>query len=215
MEHNPRNLSEFAQECLNAVSPLGTILHRAMEPSIEEARAFFSKRRFDAYVFADLCRYFTCCRLESTYLPDGITFERLRNNGMLIDCHGRTVRIWKADEDGELQGPGNSKAKREYFDQPFLSLFAPDPAAVKLATVWDYDFKTGILRLSLACPKSFDTFKPWQNPDCHFYLEFPHAATDVKPSPRFQEPPAFFEDIDLKPKRKAEDVGPDEGQEDD
>jgi hypothetical protein len=197
-------LAEFAQKSLSLLSPLGPVIYRAMEPSIEDARKYLAEpRKFDGYVFADLTRYHTCCRLESATLPEGIKFQRLQNNGMGFNCHGSVVRVWKGDEDGELRGPGTSKTKKEYFDQEFL-LFAPDPAQARYAVVWDYDFMPGLLTLSLACPKNFDQYRPWNNPDCHFYIEFPHAATEIAPSPEFSEPSPDG-DIELEPKRKVKD----------
>src|SRR5579862_3390113 len=36
LEHNKLELTDFANQSLKALSPLGSILHRAMEPSIED-----------------------------------------------------------------------------------------------------------------------------------------------------------------------------------
>ena len=193
--------SEFAKRSLELLAPLGQVLYRAMEPSVEEARKYFEGGRIDSYVFADLARYQTVRRLETAVLPGGVEFERLPNNGISFVCCGAAVHVWKADEGGELRGPGNSKSKQQYFDQEFL-LFEPDPSCAKFAIVWDYDFRTGLLTFSLACPESFDAYKPWNSPKCHFYIEFPHAATEIVPSHEFSEI-SSDSDIELKPKRKA------------
>lgn len=196
---------DFAKQSLELLSPLGPVLHRAMEPSLEEARAYFVDRQFDGYVFADLARYHTCCRLAAMALPPYVEFTRLRNNGIRFECRGATARVWKADEGGELQGPGNSKAKQEYFAQ--RELFSREPTQVRYAIVWEYDFATGLLIFSLACPREFDANRPWNNPDCHFYIEFPHAATEVSASPGFKSPQEQEGDIELKPKRHAGESG--------
>ena len=116
--------TEFAKESLRILSAWANS-HRAMEPSIEDVLGYLKGRRFDGYVFADLIRYHTCSRLDEARLPKGVTFDRLSNNGILLRCEGTPARVWKADEDGELQGPGNSKSKQAYFDQD--SLFWDDP----------------------------------------------------------------------------------------
>jgi hypothetical protein len=173
-----------------------------MEPSIEEARSYLDGRRFDGYVFADLTRYHTCCRLADSILPKGIEFTRLPNNGILLQCNGSQARVWKSDEAGELQGPGTSKSKQAYFDQG--NLFLQDPTAFRYAVVWRYDFQTGLLALNLACPKQYDEQKPWHNPECHFYLPFQHAALDITAGEQFTTPDAG-EDLELKPKRKIQE----------
>jgi hypothetical protein len=174
-----------------------------MEPSIEEARQYFEKRRFDAYVFADLARYHAACRLEKATLPTGIAFQRYQNNGIGFVCHESELRVWKADEDGELRGPGASKARKQYFDQEFL-LFPPNPAQARYAIVWDYDFTNGLFSLSFACPKNFDVYRPWNNPEYHFFLPLPHAATTFVPAREFTETIADG-DIVLEPKQKVVD----------
>jgi hypothetical protein len=194
--------TDFANESLSLLAPLGPILYRAMEPSIEEARDYLAGRRFDGYVFADLTRYHTCSRLEESTLPPGIVFTRLPNNGMLLRCAGSQARVWKADEGGELQGPGTSKSKQAYFVQD--NLFTQDPRAFRFAILWQYDFETGLLSLSLACPKQFDEQRPWNKPECHFYIPFQHAILSVSADAAFSaEQPS--EDIDLKPKRKVQE----------
>lgn len=204
LEHNRVELTDFANRSLTLWSPVGPILYRAMEPSAEEARQYLNGRKFDGYVFSDLTRYHTCCRLESTALPRGITFQRLQNNGISFSCDGSIARVWKADEAGELRGPGGSKIKREYFDQEFL-LFSPEPSQARYAILWEYDLSTGLLTFSLACPKQFDQYKPWNNPECHFSIALPHAATGISASPAFSEVAAENE-IELKPKRNVQDL---------
>jgi len=189
------------------LAPLGPILHRAMEPSVEEARTYLNGRRFDGYVFADLTRYHTCCRLEQSNLPKGIAFNRLPNNGILFHCDGSQARVWKADEGGELQGPGTSKSKQAFFDQS--NLFSQDPRSYRYAIVWQYDFQTGLLTLSLACPKQYDEQRPWNNVECHFYIPFQHAAFEVSAAPEFSSPEPSVDDIDLKPRRKIQESGDD------
>lgn len=197
-------LTDFAKKSLAFLAPLGPVLYRAMEPSVEEARQYLADREFDGYVFADLSRYHTCCRLESATLPEGVEFQRLQNNGIGFICNGCEVRVWKGDEDGELRGPGKSKAKQQYFEQEFM-LFPPEPEQARYAIVWDYDFITGLLVFSLMCPKNFDQYRLSQKPDCHFSIEFPHAATEIHPSPAFSETP-IEGDIELQPKRKVQDA---------
>lgn len=151
--------TDFSSRSLQLLAPLGMILHRAMEPSIEQARTYLDGRRFDGYVFSDLTRYHTTCRIDEMELPPTVKFRRLRNNGIEFVCNECLVRVWKADEDGELHGPGSSKSKRAYFDQD--SLFEPDdPTQFRFGIVWDYAFDTGLLKLSLACPKLFDIERP-------------------------------------------------------
>jgi hypothetical protein len=173
-----------------------------MEPSVEEALAYLKGRRFDGYLFADLVRYHTCCRLEETALPKGVAFERLPNNGMLLRCDGARARVWKADEDGELQGPGVSKSKQAYFDQE--QLFWDDPRFYRFAITWQYDFDTGLLGLSLACPKQYDEERPWRNPKCHFYIPFPDAALTITAGKQFEEA-GDDGDINLRPKRAVQE----------
>jgi hypothetical protein len=173
-----------------------------MEPSIEDALSYLKGRRFDGYVFADLIRYHTCSRLDEAKLPKGVTFDRLSNNGMLLRSEGTPARVWKADEDGELQGPGNSKSKQAYFDQDHL--FWDDPRFYRFAILWQYDFQTGFLRLSLACPRQYDEQRPWDNPKCHFYIPFQHAALDIAAGKQFGAP-GEDGDIHLKPKRAVQE----------
>jgi len=116
---------------------------------------YLANRKWDGYVFADLTRYHTVCRLDSAILPKGMKWHRLQNNGIEFTCDGSVARVWKADEDGELRGPGTSRAKKQYFDQEFL-LFPPEPCQARYAIVWDYDLTDGLLSLSFACPKNFD-----------------------------------------------------------
>jgi hypothetical protein len=198
------DIGEFARCSLALWGPIGPALHRAMEPSIEEARQYLENRKFDAYVFADLTRYHAVCRLETAALPDSIGFQRLQNNGIGFTCGESALRVWKADEDGELRGPGTSKSKREYFDQEFL-LFPPEPSQARYVIIWDYDFTMGLLSLSLTCPKNFDVYKPWNYPQCHFLLPLPHAATSIVPSSDFSEV-STDEDIVLEPKLKTADL---------
>ncbi len=173
-----------------------------MEPSIEDARAYFANRKWDGYVFADLTRYHTCCRIEEMAMPEGVKFTRLQNNGMKFECNNCEARIWKADIDGELQGPGQSKSKQAYFDQGVL--FSMEPSAFRFAIVWEHDAHTGLLKLSIACPKQFDETRPWSNPECHFYLPFPHAATEIPSADKFGEVVRPENDIELMPKRQVQ-----------
>jgi hypothetical protein len=184
-----------------------------MEPSVEEARQYLENRRFDGYVFADLTRYNTACRLEGATLPQGVTLDLRQNNSIGFVCCDSELRVWKADEDGQLRGPGTSKAKKSYFDQEFL-LYPPEPSQARFAIVWDYDFTTGLLSLSLACPKNFDVYKPWDNPDCHFFLPLPHAATTIMPSPEFTDV-ASDGDIVLEPNQKTADMNEPSGKDND
>jgi hypothetical protein len=181
---------------------VGKIVHAAMEPSVEEARAYLEGKRFDGYVFSDLTRYNTVTRIMQIKLPQAVRFEKLRNNGMEFLCNGCLARVWKGDEDGKLQGPGNSESKRAFFDQD--SLFPPeDPTQFRFGIVWDYAFDTGLFKLALACPKLFDSERPWKNPECHFYIPFPDAATEIKAAEIFGT--SAGEEIPLTPKRKVED----------
>ena len=199
--------TDFARKSLDLLAPLGLVLHRAMEPSIEDARTYLNGRRFDGYLFSDLTRYHTTCRIEDMKLPKEILYTRLRNNGIQLFCNGCLARVWKADEGGELHGPGYSKSKRAYFDQE--SLFPPeDPTQFRFGIVWDYDFATGLLKFSLACPKQFDIDRPWRNPDCHFYIAFPYAAGTFEASSAFTEPQPDEDDIELKPRKKVDEAGP-------
>ena len=76
--------------------------------------------------------------------------------------------------------------------------------------MWDYSASTGVLTLSLACPRNFDEYRPWQKADCHFYIDFPHAASTVIADSAFSAAPEEVEDIDLRPKRKIDESGSDE-----
>jgi hypothetical protein len=202
MQHTSPEEIALDKQALGLLAPLGPVLHRAMEPSLEIARSYFDERPecpHDPYLFSNLARYHTCLRLAGAPLPDGVTFTRLRNNGILMHCDGVLVRVWKADEDGEMQGPGASKRKQAYCTQ--RELFPFDARYLRYAILWDLDRSTGVLTFSLACPKSFDVYRPWASPECHFYINFPHAATEVSAASRFSKGPSSEDDIDLTPKR--------------
>jgi hypothetical protein len=209
MQHTPFEVT-LDKQALDLLSPLGPVLHRAMEPGLELARGYFEEHPdypHDPYLFSNLARYHTCLHLASASLPDGVTFTRLRNNGILIRCDGILVRVWKADEDGEMHGPGTSKRKRDYCTQDFL--FPVDARDLRYAVLWDLDQSTGLLTFALACPKKFDIERPWASPECHFYINFPHAATEVTAAERFSQGAAHEDDIVLKPKRKIAEADDD------
>jgi len=124
------------------------------------------------------------------------------------------VRICKADGDGELYGPGKSATRRSYFAQELLGLFAPEPHHLRFVILWEYSQELG-LTLSLACPKNWRRERSWQKAECHFYVEFPHAATTLAADDSFSSAVAEDE-IRLLPKFKAAEIGDDElGPEDD
>jgi len=202
MTPNTVLLERFAQRSLDALSPLGPILHRALEPSIEDARAYFKERRPDPYLFAHLIRYHATTRILSSPLPGEVEFHSLRNSGISFTCNGCKARVWKSDGEGELHGPGVSQSRQNYFDQPFLDLVDPNPADVRYVVLWDCDAKTGLLTLTIACPKRFNEDRPWDKPECHFYTVFPHAAIAVSASPQLTNPEPL-EDLELQPKQKV------------
>ena len=206
MEHIPPEHSELAQHTLHRLAPVGSLLHRAMEPSIVEAQQFFDGRRYDDHLFASLCRYYTACRLEQRPMPADTRFRRIQNNGMIFRRKRCIAAVYKANCNGELYGPGRSKAKQQYFSQYHLFSQLADPAQYRYAIIWEHTEAAGLL-LSIACPKSWEYFRSWQKADCHFYIEFPDAASGLKADD------AFFEegtDIDLWPKRDAASMGDDD-----
>lgn len=76
---------------------------------------------------------------------------------------------------------------------------SPDPRDARFAILWEYDSKTGLLGLDLACPKHFDEDSPWRNAESHFYINFPHVATTIKA----EQPEERSEDIELELRAKA------------
>lgn len=212
MEHIPPEHSELAKTALNRLAPIGSILHRAMEPSILEALSFFERKRYDAHLFADLCRYHTACRIESRPMPADIKFKRMQNNGMVFRCNGCFAAVYKANHNGELYGPGKSITKQQYFSQHQLFFGFADPTLYRYAIIWEHSEASGLM-LSIACPKSWDYFRSWQKTNCHFYVEFPHAAETLKADDVFLN--QVEDGIDLRLKQDTASLGDDHGFPDD
>ncbi len=206
MEHIPPEHSELAKAVLDRLTPVGSILHRAMEPSVLDALSFFDGRRYDAHLFADLCRYHATCRIESRPMPVDIKYKRIQNNGMVFRCKGCFAAVYKANQNGELYGPGKSKTKQQYFSQHHLLLELADPTLYRYAIIWEHSEVSGLL-LSIACPKSWEYFRSWQKTDCHFYVELPHAAETLKADDVFLN--QVEDGIVLKPKQDVASMGDD------
>jgi hypothetical protein len=149
-----------------------------------------------------MIRYEATTRLLQFDFPQQITFNPLRNSGLEFVCNDCTARVWKADGEGELQGPGTSLARLQYFEQPFIDVINPDPTQMRYAILWDRDVETGVFHLSLACPKRANEKRPRDTPECHFYIEFPHAATSVTASPQITNPEPV-EDLELQQRQKT------------
>jgi hypothetical protein len=201
MQHIPPEFADLAQDAVKCLAPINVLLHRTMEPSGQDAMDQFNETHpYDPFVFADLFRYYTVCRINTIPRAASIRFRSLPNNGMTFQSNGCTAHVFKANSDGELYGPGKSGVKRAYFAQEERFLFAPRAQHFRYAILWDYTREAG-LQLSVTCPKTWSRAKPWQRTDCHFYVEFPHAAANIVPDEVFYGTP--WEDVELQPKQKT------------
>lgn len=182
---------QLALEKLRSLHPL---VYQAIEQAVEEAREFFSREKtpYEPYLFANLVRYKT--RRLLAELADGpIMFglSNLANNGIEIEYDGIVIRVWKADE-GQLPAPGVSRAKQEFYYQPYLPDLDISPEPVRLAVIWDTDSDHGLRELLLVCPKGAN--EPWMPGESHWLIPIPHPATAMKPAGGLAEATPDVED---------------------
>lgn len=156
------------------------LFQRVMRNANSNAREFFSnlRREPDASLFPPMIRYFA--KIEFSELGQAVydeveeddqaethelTLEPLGNNGLCLDVKGYRIRILKADRDGRVPDPGNSKRKREFYSQigrqlPLpLQLEQPEPERPQesnLLLLWELNVGTyDISRMWLVYPSGY------------------------------------------------------------
>ena len=97
---------------------------------------------------------------------DGFRVDRLNLGGIMLSGHGLMLRILKAERmvhaDGSVErlvrGPGHSALRREYYEQPALSLDPAKPLLreAKFVVIWDIGPNYGLTSIDLACPRVWD-----------------------------------------------------------
>jgi hypothetical protein len=138
-----------------------------LEAATSQATEFFGDRDKNVWLYPDLVRYYATEALKGRPFEivdetrERLEHEVLANNGILLRCGSREIRIRKADH-GAIPA-ATSQTLRDFYEQ--RSLFESSVETQRLLLLWDTP--NGVFELTLACPKSEDGAPHWKVPVPH------------------------------------------------
>lgn len=159
-------------------------LYASLEHGTAVAIAHFGSHFGDgARVDGSLGAHMTRLHAKRYLVERGIPCDSIPLSGIAFRMGGYSIRVLKADGDGELPAPGKSLRKQVFYNQVQLALgldlseseIGPE---VNVVVLWEVDWTTsGKVTLSLACPKSGNSTK--SSVEAHWYEPFLHPATQL------------------------------------
>lgn len=207
-----------ARLVLEKLGHLPATADKVMDKAVTVARTFFEERGLpvDTSLFPNLVRYEAKLLFgEPEARAAGYQLAVLSNNGLqLVYRHDGTlysIRVRKADEDGEVPTKNLSETVKQFCkqDDPFLPGMELDrweefenqavflsPELLNLFIIWDVDSHFGYTGCGLACPK--DEFG-----NLYFADQIPHSITTITVEESFDEEPEELEGIDVRPLEKT------------
>jgi hypothetical protein len=171
-----------AELALSRLATVLRILYGLIEQGNEAAKAWFAltNRENNTYVHASIVRLHLYQDLQQALRTAGLSagVKLLANNGVRVLVEGTKLGVWKADREGGLPAPGQSRSRCEYYVQPLIPRLLSDDDSLppKLAVLWHHN-ANGLLELQLVCPKGFRKF--WESAETHWSIHVPHPAQSV------------------------------------
>lgn len=200
------------EEALERLTPVTSLIYRALEYGTEEARKFFEGGRpVDPHLFSGLVRYHSREFLRGGEHSNlGFTLQNLSNIGLKIFYARFILRLWKATDDGHLPPPGISASRAAFYNQP-LPLFDSEDELLlvtRLAVLWDVNSNLSLSEVTLVCPSA--GVVAWKPGESHWEIPVPHPAEAVQPHESLTTPSEDLEDLDLVALPIASDQDPDD-----
>ena len=160
-----------------ALDAIRGLLWESLEHGIAVAKEHFGEGQLvDGALGSHVARF----HARRFLVGRGLQCESMPLNGIAFRWASYSVRVLKADGDGELPAPGRSGRKQRFycqdqhtfdFDQGEVEL----GSEVNLVVLWDVTRGSfNGLSLSLACPKAGGRTKA--SVEAHWYVAFPHPS---------------------------------------
>jgi hypothetical protein len=174
---------------MREISGLVPLVHSALDHGVFKAKDFFDNqenvtdRAINKSLAPNLVRFYALQELkrsgQDAYEDSvGVDFPNIPNNGIHISYDNYEIKILKSNR-GEIPVPGNSKSRRNFYDQPELlnhTINQDDNVDHKninlnLLLLWDVITPYNLDILTLACPKQGD--KSRDSVEAHWHCRIP------------------------------------------